>query len=138
MNRKSYILATFVEKNKILSFLETLIKKHGIPSDKIFVYEIEDNAHEYLVTFRVYDKKKYANEFSNSSIMHFKKGCIFSINALNALVEVESDATNSSTDQFVEINWEKYRNNIITMSNGELKIKKLSKIEDKQTLFTLV
>ena len=84
----------------------------------------------------IHDKNKYAKEFPNSSIMHFKRGCIFSINALNALVERECEANNMSNEQFVAIDWEKYRGKILTVSNGQLRIKKLSKIEDKQTLFT--
>lgn len=137
MDKKSYILATFVERSKILSFLETLIKEHGIHTDKIYVYEVEGNQREFLTTIMVHDKNKYANEFPNSSIMHFKRGCIFSINALNALVERECEANNMSNEQFVVIDWEKYRGKILTVSNGQLRIKKLSKIEDKQTLFTV-
>ena len=104
--------------------------------DGIFVYEIEDNEKEYLVTYRVYDKSKFVNEIPNSKIMHFKKGCIFSINALNNLIDSEYKGNVTVGNDKIDIDWDSMGNKMLVMSNGELKINKIKKIEDKTQLFS--
>ena len=90
MSVNGIIIGTFVKKNKILSFLETL--KHGfkVNLDKVFVYSIDTNKYEYLVTFKTYDKERFIKNLSNATVMHVKNGCLFSINALNNIYIVSN------------------------------------------------
>lgn len=104
--------------------------------DGIFVYEIEGNDREYLVTYRVYDKTKFINEIPNSKIMHFKRGCIFSINALNNLIDSEYKGNVTVTNDKVDVDWDSLNNKMLIMSNGELKINEIKKVEDKTKLFS--
>ena len=131
MFKKGVIIGTFVSKNKILSFLEELKNKFYINYEKIYVYSISSNDKEYLVTFKTYDKDKFIKKLSNSTIMHVKNNCIFSINALNKLIELNYDFEKEKPYNEVEINWDEYKDSLIIITNGELKISKLSKIEDK-------
>lgn len=116
--------------------METLINNYGMNPDGIFVYEIDGNEREYLVTYRVYDKTKFINEIPNSKIMHFKKGCIFSINALNNLIDSEYKGNVTVDNDKIDIDWDKMSDKMIIMSNGELKISDIKKIEDKTKLFS--
>lgn len=136
MFKKSFILAIFVVKSKVLSLMETLINNYGMNPDGIFVYEIEGNDREYLVTYRVYDKTKFINEIPNSKIMHFKRGCIFSINALNNLIDSEYKGNVTVTNDKVDVDWDSLNNKMLIMSNGELKINEIRKVEDKTKLFS--
>lgn len=131
MLKKGVIIGTFVNKNKILSFLEELKNRFYINYEKIYVYSISSNDKEYLVTFKTYDKDKFIKKLSNSTIMHVKNNCIFSINALNKLIELNYDFEKEKPYNEVEINWDEYKDSLIIITNGELKISKLSKIEDK-------
>lgn len=131
MLKKGVIIGTFVSKNKILSFLEELKNKFYINYEKIYVYSISSNDKEYLVTFKTYDKDKFIKKLSNSTIMHVKNNCIFSINALNKLIELNYDFEKEKPYNEVEINWDEYKDSLIIITNGELKISKLHKIEDK-------
>ena len=131
MFKKGVIIGTFVSKNNILSFLEELKNKFYINYEKIYVYSISSNDKEYLVTFKTYDKDKFIKKLSNSTIMHVKNNCIFSINALNKLIELNYDFEKEKPYNEVEINWDEYKDSLIIITNGELKISKLSKIEDK-------
>ena len=131
MLKKGVIIGTFVSKNKILSFLEELNTRFHINYDKIYVYSISSNEKEYLVTFKTFDKDKFIKKLSNSTIMHVKNNCIFSINALNKLIELNYDFEKEKPYNEVEINWDEYKDSLIIITNGELKISKLSKIEDK-------
>ena len=131
MLKKGVIIGTFVNKNKILSFLEELKNRFYINYEKIYVYSISSNDKEYLVTFKTFDKDKFIKKLSNSTIMHVKNNCIFSINALNKLIELNYDFEKEKPYNEVEINWDEYKDSLIIITNGELKISKLSKIEDK-------
>ena len=135
MLKKGVIIGTFVGKNKILTFIEELKNKFNINYEKIYVYTISSNDKEYLVTFKTYDKDKFIKKLSNSTIMHVKNNCIFSINALNKLIELNYNVTEEKPYNEIEINWDEYKDTLIIITNGELKISKLSKIEDKCSFF---
>lgn len=133
MSTNGIIIGTFVKKNKILSFLETLRAGYGIKLDKVFVYNIDTNQSEYLVTFKTFDKDKFIKKISNATVMHVKNGCLFSINALNKLIDKEKGNDKPNNEYLVD--WDKYKDNLIILTNGELSISKLSKIEDKSVFF---
>jgi hypothetical protein len=133
MAKNGIIIGTFVKKKKILSFLEDLITNYRIKSDKIFVYNIDTNKFEYLVTFRTFDKEKFIKKLPNASVMHVKNGCLFSINALNKLID--GLKTNESPNNEYLIDWDEYKDKLIILTGGELSISNLTKIEDKSELF---
>ena len=133
MIKKGVIIGTFVLKTKILSFLEELKNKFQIKIDKVFVYEIDSNEKEYLVTFKTFDKNKFIKKIQNSTIMHVKNNCIFSINALNQLIDEKYASSDEIPYNEIEINWDEYKDCLIILTNGKLNIVKLSKIDDKCT-----
>jgi len=133
MAKNGIIIGTFVKKKRILSFLEDLIINYKIKSDKIFVYKIDTNQFEYLVTFRTFDKEKFIKRLPNASVMHVKNGCLFSINALNKLID--SLKTNESPNNEYLISWDEYKDKLIILTGGELSISNLTKIEDKSEFF---
>ena len=133
MSTNGIIIGTFVRKNRILSFLETLRAGYGIKLDKVFVYEIDTNKLEYLVTFKTFDKDKFIKKISNATVMHVKNGCLFSINALNKLIDKEK-SNNVPNNEYL-VDWEKYKDKLIILTGGELSISKLTKIEDKSVFF---
>jgi hypothetical protein len=66
--------------------------------------------------------------------MHVKNGCLFSINALNKLIEKDNEGSELPNNEFV-VDWDKYKDKLIIITNGELSISNLSKIEDKSLFF---
>lgn len=129
MQKKAVLIGTFVRKKQILSFLESLKYKYRVNLAKVFVYNIDGNNFEYLVTFKTYERDKFSDEFKSSTIMHVKNGCLFSINALNRLIH-EKYGENVLTNE-VEIDWSQYSDKLIILANGQLLIKQITKIEDK-------
>ena len=134
MSVNGIIIGTFVKKNKSLSFLETL--KHGfkVNLDKVFIYSIDTNKYEYLVTFKTYNKERFIKNLSNATVMHVKNGCLFSINALNKLIEKENSDSDKPNNEYL-IDWDKYKDKLIIQTNGELSLSNLSKIEDFSIFF---
>jgi hypothetical protein len=133
MSKNGIIIGTFVKKNKILSFLETLRTSYGIRLDKVFVYEIDTNQFEYLVTFKTFDKDKFIKKIRNATVMHVKNGCLFSINALNKLIDQEKGDDVPNNEYLID--WDKYKDKLIVLTNGELSVSNLNKIEDKSVFF---
>jgi hypothetical protein len=133
MSKNGIIIGTFVKKNKILSFLETLRTLYGIRLDKVFVYEIDTNQYEYLVTFKTFDKYKFIKKIRNATVMHVKNGCLFSINALNKLIDQEKGDDVPNNEYLID--WDKYKDKLIVLTNGELSVSNLNTIEDKSVFF---
>ena len=135
LTKKGVIIGSFISKDKVLSFLELLKYKFGVDLSKVYIYTINTNDKEFLVTFKTYNKDKFIKKLHGSTIMHVKNGCLFSINALNRLIEMEYDVKEEKTYNEVEIDWDFYKNKLIVLTNGKLNINDLSKIEDKCSLF---
>lgn len=134
MSVNGIIIGIFVKKNKILSFLETLKYGFKVNLDKVFVYSIDTNKYEYLVTFKTYDKERFIKNLNNATVMHVKNGCLFSINALNKLIERENSDSDKPNNEYL-IDWDKYKDKLIIQTNGELSLSNLSKIEDFSIFF---
>lgn len=133
MSTNGVIIGSFVRKNKILSFLEMLKSVFKINLEKVFIYSVGSNDYEYLVTFKAMDKDKYIGKIQNATVMHVKNGCLFSINALNVLISKIKDK-DIPNNEYV-INWNDYKDKLIILTNGELSISDLIKIEDKSIFF---
>lgn len=99
---------------------------------RVFIYEINNNPFEYLVTFKAYSKEPYLKEIPHSSVMHVKNGCLFSINALNKLIEGKCGQQNKD----YVVNWDEYKNKLIILSKGFLCVENITKIEFEK-LFNL-
>jgi len=134
MSTNGIIIGTFVRKNKILSFLENLKNVFRVNLNKIFIYSIDTNKFEYLVTFKTFDKEKFIKGLNNATVMHVKNGCLFSINALNKLIEKENENSEKPNNEYL-VDWDKYKDKLIIQTNGELSLSNLSKIEDFSIFF---
>lgn len=133
-NSKYVLIGTFVQKDKILTFLEYLKRKFHLDLNYIFVYEIDGNDNEYIVTFKTSHKEKYLQYIKNSTVMHVKNNCLFSINALNKMIERETQGNVPNNEYLID--WDNFKNKIIILTNGELNIQSIRKIEDKSKLFS--
>lgn len=134
MTERGIIIGTFVKKNRILSFIETLRNDFNIRLEKVFIYSIDTNPREYLVTFKTFDKEKFIKNLNNATVMHVKNGCLFSINALNRLIERDNESSDLPNNEYI-VDWDKYKDKLIIITNGELSISNLTKIDDKSLFF---
>ena len=121
MTERGIIIGTFVKKNRILSFIETLRNEFGIKLDKLFIYTIDTNKREYLVTFKTFDKDKFIKNLGNATVMHVKNGCLFSINALNKLIEKDNEGSNLPNNEFI-VDWNKYKDKLIIITNRPVEL----------------
>ena len=128
-SKKEVLIGTFVNKHKILSFIEKVKNLTKMNTDKIYAFIIEGNNNEYLVTFKSYSNKGLINKLYNSTVLHVKNGCLFSINALNELIKEENGETIQNHKEYL-VDWSKFKNKLMIMTSGKLKLYNISKIED--------
>lgn len=131
---KTLLIASFVPKTNIDWFFQYVNEKFNIKKENIFVYEIENEPTDYLLTFKIKNTKKIDLKFhfSNATIVNIKNGCVFSINGLNRLVDLEM-ASEENKDVIIDpinykINWESYKNKLILSNKSNLIIKNIKKI----------
>jgi hypothetical protein len=130
---KALLIASFVKKQKIDWFFTYLNDKFGIDKKEVFIYEVEDNNTDYLLTFKIKSEERidFKFHFSNATIVNFKNGCVFSINGMNKLIEsTENCEIGNTNHKNYKVNWENYRGNLILSSKNKLSIKKIKKIDN--------
>ena len=129
---KTLLIASFVPKTNIDCFIKYLDNKFLIKKENIFIYEISDNEDDYLLTFKLKNNKKIDLKFyfSNATIVNIKNGCIFSINGLNKLIELETNCEKGNVDyKNHKIKWNEYIDKLILSSKDKLLIKTIKKIK---------
>ena len=132
INSKDIIIGIFVKKTKILSFLEFLRNKMYININKVFIFVVEENDSEYLVTFSTQRNNQYFSQLHDATILHTKNGCLFSINALNMYID-RLKQQNIPNKDFV-VDWDELRDCLLITTNGVFKKSKLIKIINKCSL----
>ena len=129
MLKKRHLIGTFVNKHKVLSFIEKIKNSTKIDVKNIFIFTIEGNNNEYLLTFKSVNNNRYLNKLYKSTTLHVKNGCLFSINALNELIKEENSGSIQNHKEYL-IDWSKFKNKLMIMTSGKLSLYKISKIED--------
>ena len=133
MKKKELLLASFVYKDRLENFLTYLDGKFGIHKDYVFIYEVDDNDLSYMLTFKVQvpfgERLDIKAHFKATFPVHVKNGTIYTINALNMLIEKVYDLPSGNVDyKSYVIDWEEYKGNSITVSNNALKITPIKRI----------
>jgi hypothetical protein len=130
---KTLLLATFIFPERLEWFLSYLEAKFNIPKEKVFIFENLDDEAKVIVTFKLILKdgkrinlKKY---FPNAIPIHKKGTAIYTINALNKLIEKESGLEAGNIDyKNHKINWDDYQDSLILNNGGELTIYKIKRV----------
>ena len=125
-NSNGVIIGTFVKYAKILQFIDFLKNKTNVNIKKVFVFEVEGNANEYLVTFSSPRNHSYFELLHDSTVLHTKNGCLFSINALNKYIELHNQ--NSIPNKQYQVDWGALKNTLLITTNGYLKHTNIKKI----------
>jgi len=117
MNR-SIILASFVFPERLETFLNYLQKRFKLDRERIFIYDNIDDPITKIVTFKVFlkDGKKIdlKSIFPRTIIIHKKGECLYTINALNRLIEEENGLESGNIEYSkYELDWEKYQNKLV-------------------------
>ena len=99
----------------------------------MFGYQNLDDEAKLIITFKLKvpeDKHlDLKNLFPNAIIIHKKGDALYTINALNRMIEELSTDNIGNVDyKSIKIDWEKYQNKLILIDNRELAIWNIKRI----------
>ena len=130
---KTILLASFIFPERLDWFTSYLSAKFNIPKDKIFGYKNLDDESKIIVTFKLTIPEgkhlNLKNLFPNAIMIHKKGNALYTINALNKLIEqsLGDDIGNIDYKSFI-INWDEYQDKFILLNNKELAILNINRI----------
>jgi hypothetical protein len=130
---KVILLACFIFPERVEWFLGYLKTKFGIEKERVFCYKNLEDESKYIITFKISlqdGKRLNLKELFPSAIPIHKKGdAIYTINALNKLIEEKSgnDVGNIDYKSF-KIDWDEYQNKMILLNGKELSILSIERV----------
>ena len=130
---KTILLASFIFPERVEWFLSYLDAKFKISKDKVFCYKNLDDESKVIMTFKVSipeDKPlNLKNLFPSAVPIHKKGNALYTINALNKLIQEKYPESIGNIDnKSVKIDWEEYQNKMILINSDELTIFNISRI----------
>jgi hypothetical protein len=129
MQQKTLLLASFLKEDKLDWFLNKIWKNFNVKRQHVFFFKIGD---DYVLTYKLsldiekrIDIKK---ELPKTIQIHKKGSTIFTINALNKLIEIESGLQGNVNHKDFQVDWSKYENKIILLKGEDLEILPIERI----------
>jgi len=130
---KTILLASFIFPERLDWFTGYLESNFNIPKNKVFGYQNVEDESRVIVTFKLtltedkrIDLKKI---FPNAIMIHKKGDALYTINALNKLIETKcGDAIGNIDYKSFKIDWDEYQNKFILLNNKELAILNINRI----------
>jgi len=122
---KKILIAAFIIKNEIESFLEQIKTEFEVDPNKVFMFENLDEDSQYILTFYVElpidERINLRKHFKNALIVHKKRKTFYTINALNNLIENDHNLEKGNIDyKRWKIDWSQYEDKLIINSNNKL------------------
>jgi hypothetical protein len=130
---KTILLASFIFPERLDWFFSYLQNKFSIPKDKVFVYKNLDDESKLIITFKLFlpeDKPLNLKDLFPNAIMIHKRGeALYTINALNKLIELKTPNSIGNIDyKGYKVDWNEYQNKFILLDNKELALLNIKRI----------
>lgn len=132
MNR-TILVASFIFPDKLDWFLSLLSENFDIKKDNVFLYKNLDNNTKIIITFKLIlvngEKINLRDFLPNATIINKRGDAIFTINALNNLIELESNSELGNINYHNhQIDWNKYQHKMILTNKSNLVILNIERI----------
>jgi hypothetical protein len=130
---KTILLASFIFPERVEWFLGYLETRFAITKDKVFCYKNLDDESKVIMTFKLIipegQRINLKDLFPSAVPIHKKGNALYTINALNKLIDETYGAPQGNTDyKSVKINWDEYQNKIILLNGKELGIFSIERV----------
>lgn len=114
------LLCLFTNKGQLDTSIDFILKNYTLQNNNVFVLESKANEDELFITFNVEKGSAPIDSEWKTILVHRKKqsNTIYTINALN---EVIKSKTGGQIDTSFQIDWEDFKNCILTTSNNGYK-----------------
>ena len=130
---KTILLASFIFPERVEWFLGYLEARFAITKDKVFCYKNLDDESKVIMTFKLIipegQRMNLKDLFPSAVPIHKKGNAIYTINALNKLIDETYGIQQGNTDyKSIKINWDEYQNKIILLNGKELGIFSIERV----------
>jgi hypothetical protein len=130
---KTSLLASFIFPERVEWFLSYLEAKFSIGKEKVFCYKDENDESKLILTFKITvpdDKSlNFKDLFPSAVIIHKKGNALYTINALNKLIEEKNEESMGNIEyKDIKIDWNEYQDKFILIKDKELKILNISRV----------
>lgn len=130
---KKILLASFIFTERLDWFIDYLDKKFSIPKDKVFGYKNINDESKIIVTYKlkISDNERIdlKNLFPNAIIIHKNGDALYTINALNKLIESTIETSIGNIDyKSHKIDWSNYQNKLILTDKQKLAILDIKRV----------
>lgn len=124
---KTILLAAFIFPERLDWFIDYLEKKFEIPKEKVFCYKNIDDESKLIVTFKLAVNQEkpinLKNLFPSAVTIHKKGNALYTINAINKLIEIKyPESIGNMDNNSIKINWEEYQDKFILTKDNKLSI----------------
>ena len=129
--KKTILLAAFIFPERVDWFLNYLQTKFSITKNKVFCYKNLDDESKLIITFKLVIDKPINLKFlfPSAVIIHKKGNAIYTINALNKLIqELFPESIGNIDNKTIKINWENYQDKMILLNGEELTILNINRV----------
>jgi hypothetical protein len=130
MQQKILLLASFVKEDRVQGFLNKIKNSFGVKKDNIFFFKLENG--DFLLTYKLHlnidQRIDIKQELPKTIQIHKKGNTIFTINALNKLIEQESGLAGNVNHREYQIDWTKFENKIILLKGDVLEISPIERV----------
>ena len=115
------LLCLFTTKEDLDKSVDFILKNYILTNPNVFILENKSKPEETFITFNVEKGSAPISSEWKTILVHRKKqsNTIYTINALN---EVVKSKTGGNLDNSYMIDWEEFKNSIITTSNQGYKM----------------
>lgn len=130
---KTILLASFIFPERVDWFISYLKNKFNIENNKVFCYENLDDNSKLILTFKLSidtdNPLKLKNLFPSAVIIHKKGDSLYTINALNKLIEERYPESIGNIDnKNIKIDWAEYQNKLILIKDKKLFIFNINRV----------
>jgi hypothetical protein len=130
---KTILLASFIFPERVEWFLDYLESKFQINKDKVFCYKNLDDEAKVIMTFKIIIPEgkplNLKNLFPSAVPIHKKGDALYTINALNKLIEEKfPESIGNINNRSIKIDWSEYQNKMILINHNELTILNISRV----------
>lgn len=131
--KKQILLAAFIFPERVEWFLSYLKNQFNIDKKNVFCFKNLDDESKHIITFKITlndDKPLNLKKLFPSALpIHKKNSTIYTINALNKLIEsIHPESVGNIDYKSIKINWDDYKDKFILLNNNNLSFLRLTRI----------
>ena len=128
---KTILLASFIFPERVDWFLNYLKTTFNV--DSVFCYKNLDDESKVILTFRLTINTEQPlnlkNLFPNAVIIHKNGNALYTINALNLLIQEKyPESVGNIDNKQIKIDWSEYQNKFILINNKQLCIFNIKRV----------